>query len=681
MKHIFSIITAVFVISILATSVNAQLDIWEDLNSDNRFDWNDAEFLINYLYKNGPAPDPLLRADFNLDLVVDLADLTILIDYFKIQGECTEEALFEVCEGSYLQSLILHDSCEVYWENQYCNYGCVEDLSGAECKEQAQPSCDIDITGLSANGDKINFVIKNNGDNTRIIYKIYINNRLDVDNIIDLGTGLSYTVERDYNFREGTNDVRVTANAECGDYEVETITHYVDYDDERECRNGDVWIYDNYYDEWVKYQECYDEVCSNGRCRDDYWSGDRRCQNDDVWIYDYFYDEWVKHEECYDEGCYDGRCGDYWDNDEYRCYRGDVWIYDRFGDRVEKYDECGNVDCFEGRCGDGYGDDDELWCWNDDVWIFRDGRRTQKYDECGYDGCSNGVCRGSQIECGLTIKSFDYEDNLDPGELTDVQVQVENTGNRREKIDVDLFVDGSKATSVSFDLAAGSKATRTLYYTTKSGSYKLDLIARADCGSTDSRSAKIVIYDGSKTVCNNNDICEAGENESNCPQDCFTPEEPQVTSVSITPNSLDTKIFKARIVSIEIKSAIEQDFVIYISGIPEEWVVYEETVDVETSGYDYHDISYVYIYPQEIGVYTLDITVTAEEEGLEFQKKIDIFVAEEFVEENEEAEPFDLIGNIINYDNSLLFKPIYLFIILFTIGMLIIVIAALRLRQ
>ncbi len=57
-----------------------------DANGDQTIDLADVVFLINYLYKEGPAPDPLDSGDANCDEVVDLSDVVYLINYLYKEG-------------------------------------------------------------------------------------------------------------------------------------------------------------------------------------------------------------------------------------------------------------------------------------------------------------------------------------------------------------------------------------------------------------------------------------------------------------------------------------------------------------------------------------------------------------------------------------------------------------------
>ena len=52
-----------------------------DANSDGSINVADVVYLINYLYKKGPAPKPLWLGDFNGDERVDIADINALTNY------------------------------------------------------------------------------------------------------------------------------------------------------------------------------------------------------------------------------------------------------------------------------------------------------------------------------------------------------------------------------------------------------------------------------------------------------------------------------------------------------------------------------------------------------------------------------------------------------------------------
>jgi photosystem II stability/assembly factor-like uncharacterized protein len=57
-----------------------------DANADGAIDIADVVYLINYLFTNGPAPEPLEAGDANCDGLVDIADAVYLINYLFIDG-------------------------------------------------------------------------------------------------------------------------------------------------------------------------------------------------------------------------------------------------------------------------------------------------------------------------------------------------------------------------------------------------------------------------------------------------------------------------------------------------------------------------------------------------------------------------------------------------------------------
>ena len=57
-----------------------------DADGDDMVDLNDVLYLINYLYKNGPPPDPMAAGDPSADCTVDIADVLYLINYLYKGG-------------------------------------------------------------------------------------------------------------------------------------------------------------------------------------------------------------------------------------------------------------------------------------------------------------------------------------------------------------------------------------------------------------------------------------------------------------------------------------------------------------------------------------------------------------------------------------------------------------------
>jgi hypothetical protein len=52
-----------------------------DANNDNRLNISDAVYIVNYLFKGGPSPNPLETGDINCDGEVTVSDVIYLINY------------------------------------------------------------------------------------------------------------------------------------------------------------------------------------------------------------------------------------------------------------------------------------------------------------------------------------------------------------------------------------------------------------------------------------------------------------------------------------------------------------------------------------------------------------------------------------------------------------------------
>jgi hypothetical protein len=58
-----------------------------DVNYSGQVELGDVNYLITYLYKNGPRPsDPIERADVNNNCTVDIGDIAYLISYLYKSG-------------------------------------------------------------------------------------------------------------------------------------------------------------------------------------------------------------------------------------------------------------------------------------------------------------------------------------------------------------------------------------------------------------------------------------------------------------------------------------------------------------------------------------------------------------------------------------------------------------------
>jgi len=52
-----------------------------DANGDGNVNVGDVVYIINYVFKGGPAPDPMQAADANGDCTVNVGDAVYLVNY------------------------------------------------------------------------------------------------------------------------------------------------------------------------------------------------------------------------------------------------------------------------------------------------------------------------------------------------------------------------------------------------------------------------------------------------------------------------------------------------------------------------------------------------------------------------------------------------------------------------
>lgn len=77
---ITAIISSLILLLALVAFVGADV-LCGDANGDGLVDVGDVVYLINYIFKSGPAPDPLEAGDANGDRAVDVGDASFLINY------------------------------------------------------------------------------------------------------------------------------------------------------------------------------------------------------------------------------------------------------------------------------------------------------------------------------------------------------------------------------------------------------------------------------------------------------------------------------------------------------------------------------------------------------------------------------------------------------------------------
>ena len=73
-------------IQTISDTADVRLFVCGDVNCDLLINILDIVYLINYKYKEGPAPDPLESADVNRDNELNILDIVYLINYLYKNG-------------------------------------------------------------------------------------------------------------------------------------------------------------------------------------------------------------------------------------------------------------------------------------------------------------------------------------------------------------------------------------------------------------------------------------------------------------------------------------------------------------------------------------------------------------------------------------------------------------------
>jgi hypothetical protein len=446
--------------------------------------------------------------------------------------------------------------------------------------------CGVNVYGLEVDDGEIVGYAQNTGDFIELInYSIYVNNVAVSTGSFGLSPDTSRRIEHSYNFGHGEYDIELRADIACGDSDSETIIHniletymcnnpsafdgqdYCDYTHTRYlvCDDGN-WVVEDVNSGEYCYNcnACGDDVCNCGETSDSCWSD---CGN---------------------------ICNPGYIN-TYRC--NGVWRQRLYKDHNCDYD-WRNIERCSDECVDGY---------------------------C-VDNGNNGGNSGNG-ECGVRIDGIDYINHISSSSTAWVEFTIKNTGDEREDFETRLYIDGSYWGSKEVELNSGSRATRKFNFHLGVGSHDIELKAVADCGSRDTKRLTIVVQRSNifPQSCNYNSVCEYGESYSTCPHDCPLPDPDSgyTTSVDVHPNSLDVEMFATGVVSIDITSSRDQIFTIIVSGTDENWVSYPDSVDVGTG----KKMVYLYITPDESGTHSLEVTVSADGENLDFSETVNFYVS------------------------------------------------------
>jgi len=110
MKQVLTTTLAIFVLIAPLSSLAGDCG---DVDNSGAINILDVTFLINYLYKGGPAPDPIESADVNADDIINILDITYLINYLYLGGpapDCECGVVIDI-DGNVYQTVKIGDQC------------------------------------------------------------------------------------------------------------------------------------------------------------------------------------------------------------------------------------------------------------------------------------------------------------------------------------------------------------------------------------------------------------------------------------------------------------------------------------------------------------------------------------------------------------------------------------------
>jgi hypothetical protein len=469
-------------------------------------------------------------------------------------------------------------------------------------------TCGIDVYELDVVDGKIMFPLENTGNIPETIsYSVHVNDKPAFDGNAVVYPEGKEEIKNSFSFTEEENDIRVQASASCGASDKEEMVHIIF--EEYVCKSPAGKVGHNYCDyssqEYLVCEGngwkvlgkndndyCFNcaDTCGDGVCNceetinscysDCYcpkgYTNQFTCQGD--WQMVKFQQEdcsakWVKNKYCA-YGCEDNYC-------KTPCPEGYLNEYDCSGSTLwRRY--------LTNTC-------EEIW----------------KFVEACPNGCYENACLGSDgpkgEECGIDIQSVDYVDNFHEGEKGRVVVTVKNTGTVKEKLNLTLLVDGAKKYSYSINMNSGDEIEKAMFYYIGPGLRNGDVIAKTSCGSVDSASFQVNVL----------------EKEEEVIFPPYTPpyeEEEIETLVTISPDSLDIFQGMAKSIAVDIQSE-RQPFSISVSGVPPEWVSYDNLVEVQGS-----ETIFIFVTPKVTGNYVMEVSVTALDENKFFSSNVDLFV-------------------------------------------------------
>jgi hypothetical protein len=225
---------------------------------------------------------------------------------------------------------------------------------------------------------------------------------------------------------------------------------------------------------------------------------------------------------------------------------------------------------------------------------------------------------GSQEDCSVSITEFDYSQKITSTQSAWIKGVVKNYGSTGQTVDLKLYVDGSLKNTYSEYLSSYDTFDKTFYVSTLvTGTHSITLEAYARCGNSAKRYGTITV---GKTAVSTVDVAVVNPPEEPAPESKID------TVIRIYPTPLEIELGQTDTIYVDMQTPFEQTFYITVTGVPSEWVSYQNSVlasDVHTA--------YINVEPQVLGNYVITVTVKALDKNkkeITVSKDINLYVAQ-----------------------------------------------------
>ncbi len=224
-----------------------------------------------------------------------------------------------------------------------------------------------------------------------------------------------------------------------------------------------------------------------------------------------------------------------------------------------------------------------------------------------YDTAQESVIIGGYSPpsyCDLDVIEIRSPSQVREGTDAWVEVRIKNTGRVSSRLELNVYSDGSfEKRVVVTSIAPGASVKRMIEFPLPVGDHTVRIEASLDCGKTvnEYRDIKVYSYDGPEPL---------------------PPVDTENIYAKVLHTFIDIPYMTGKSFPIVINSPEERTFDISVEGVPRMWLNYPSNSTVEG-----RKLVYVYVNPEELGTYSMEVTVSAP--GFEYSKRLSLYVVPE----------------------------------------------------